>query len=524
MMLPDPRDYQLPHDTFRENQFNSLEWCINLKGVGIISSPVGSGKTAFARGVASRKRVIALSRTKVLQQENYGKMYGFDVLYGRGNYPCVHRDAAPWATAAECLFEEEMHKCPVALECPYLIQKDKAQGSMHAALNYAYWQTSWWPRKNPSKALFLDEAHLLSGIVRGWAGCTIREEQRREWGLPTFLEFGTSDMSPRDIYNWLNKCILILRNTYDDLIRWKQPEKARKCQSLLLKLEHTKSALAISMDDWFVRSGRKARKNRRKEKVPGLVCKPLTARYHFPKQFIVSDSTVLMSATIGEPNQFAAELGIQNYYYHAVPSRFSPEARPVRVLDIPGLGYKNTKRNPGLWKYQADKITALIKSYPEGWIWLIHLQAKYKIFNLAKMLRTDDDLWDRVWVTPRGGTNTQMEAWSKRRITHSGTIILAWSWDEGVDLGEVHGNISADTPFPYLGDEYNKARMNYDKEEYKAETARRIEQRLGRNRRGYKEHYNLNGREPKVCAIACGNWRMIEEYFSNDFRASLVME
>jgi len=89
---PHPHDFDLPHDTWREGQLNSIQYLLERpdSSVTVLQAPTGSGKTSLSRAMAKKHSVTTLVRTKNLQVENYEHLYNFDVLFGRANYPCVH--------------------------------------------------------------------------------------------------------------------------------------------------------------------------------------------------------------------------------------------------------------------------------------------------------------------------------------------------------------------------------------------------------------------------------------------------
>jgi ATP-dependent helicase YprA (DUF1998 family) len=105
---------------------------------------------------------------------------------------------------------------------------------------------------------------------------------------------------------------------------------------------------------------------------------------------------VAMSATIGQPATFAKELGVTDYQFRVVPSRFSPERRPVHVLDVPNMSSKATEAD---FEHQADAIAEFIKRYPPGWCGLIHVTRKREEPLLCKRLARRG-LADRVWYVP----------------------------------------------------------------------------------------------------------------------------
>ena len=139
MTHSDPRFWGLPHDEFRPHQLESIRWVLDTEGFGLLEAPTGSGKTGIAAATAKVGRTIAVCRTKNLQRVNYGDMYGAAVVFGKGNYRCVHGDN-PRASAAECLYQGKSMdaECRCSGRCPYLLAKWKALRADFASLNYAY--------------------------------------------------------------------------------------------------------------------------------------------------------------------------------------------------------------------------------------------------------------------------------------------------------------------------------------------------------------------------------------------------
>ena len=159
-----PNEYGLDHEEFRPGQYEAIQIAqgMNDNDIFILEAPTGSGKTAVARAMSSTG-VTALCRTKALQISNYRDTYGFDALFGKGNYPCALNSGL---SAGSCAFADVgMYKCPSLGSCEYMQAKEIAKTSSHRSLNYAYWLTARWPKKDPTDYVFLDEAHLLSDIV-----------------------------------------------------------------------------------------------------------------------------------------------------------------------------------------------------------------------------------------------------------------------------------------------------------------------------------------------------------------------
>ena len=243
-----------------------------------------SGKTSLIAALAKKDSVTALCRTKNLQVENYQNSYGFDIMFGKGNYDCVHPLRIDLNTHADtCPFAEGgMHKCPVAENCSYLNAKRIAMRSKQRSLNYAYYLSARWPRIESlaSNILALDEAHELSDIVLEWAGLSINQKAKQKWNLPEFPAISGSSSSilmnnnPVELaQEWLLKASKHLTSIYNKLSNNHQisffmsdisdgndsesennSRKLKQCESLLRKVDATISALANNPNDWYIKS------------------------------------------------------------------------------------------------------------------------------------------------------------------------------------------------------------------------------------------------------------------------------
>jgi len=529
-----PADYDLPssHTDWREHQLESIEWCEAQTGAAIVEAPTGSGKTSYAKAVSQSRSVVALVRTKSLQAGNYRDTYGAEILFGRGNYDCTHPDNLG-ATCADCLYEESMHRCPYSNRCKYLLAKAKCKASPFVALNYPYWMTSKSWRDDPPQALLLDECHNLEAIITDWCGCTITEKDRVEWFLPDFPRI--SGRRPNAMFitelqhdpaevaiDWLRDVWKVMDRACKAL-KGGDKKRLRKAENIRRKVEVTGQALRQCSDDWFLRSGPAALKFG-KEQRPGFAAKPLTAKYHFPHYFLNGHATIAMSATVGDPGTFSEELGIPDYVFRSVPSRYPPEARQVHALDVPSMGRKATDKD---FEHQADAIAKAILSCPRMWSGLIHVTRKREAKLLADRLARRG-LGDRIW--PMDGwdgvyvpTDGQVAAWDNRKKRVPGSLCITWSLWEGFDGTSEKINIVAKVPWPYLGDEYEKAKLHYSGRLYHQRTAWQLEQGLGRTRRGRDEDYDLSEVQGYV-AIADGSWPRVKKYVSQALRESLTLD
>ena len=539
-----PRAYGLSHESWRTNQFESVQWALAMADnndflkhdVGITQQVVGSGKTGFARALASRYSVVALCRTKNLQSTVYAQ-YGFDVLFGRGSYPCVHEYAEEGDTCDTCLYDHEgMDKCPYAHECLYIQAKRRAKSNGRASLNYSYYLTAQWPKDNPRVYLVCDETHLISDIVLGWVGCQLGAKDVRDWNLssPPVIDY-SEGMSLFHTHDPCQQAVIYLRECINSINRqlaslskhlksqYNGPTVKKRIahgQNLLRSILATVQAIQTNAAEWYIRSGSGVIKGRNGPET-GFLAKPLTARYHFGSLFLHSPITILMSGTIGNVETFATELGLKDYQFRSVPSNFPPEVRPIQVLDVPHLNYKSGEKEYG---QQADAIAKAILECPKDWSGIIHVTRKREGPLLAERL-AHRGLQDRVYVTPEGSTDAQMAAWTERKKEcngkYGGQLVISWSMFEGVDLLDERICISAKVPYPDTSDPYEKARQAYSNSFYSQRSAWSLAQSLARTRRGFREDYDFDGKKEQLVAIADGSWTRLRKYLDQDFLDSI---
>ena len=535
LVVPDdvhPRFFDLPHDKWREGQLDSIKYLLDRPdgSVTVLQAPTGSGKTSLSRAMARHMSVTTLVKPKNLQVENYGNLYAFDVLFGRGNYPCVHPQRSSLDdTAAECLYEGMMDECEYVGECPYLVRKREVQRSKKRSLNYSYFLTAAWPHqsKQATKYLFLDECHNLPDETLEFISCTIREGERIRWRLP---EFPSCYDSSRDSINtclkWMESAIGILMIEMGKLKEsedsYSKSQKS-KAERLVAKLAQTCTAIHISQDDWYVRSGQRALSYDGAQ-TSGLIVKPLTARYHFSKLFLgIYLRTILMSATIGNYVDFCDELGIEDYEFHLVKNQWWPEQRPVHVLDVPSMGQSATEASR---VKHAEVMAKTINDLPHDWSGVIHVTSWKHAWDLKARL-TKAGVVNRLFIPDRGGTNKQMAQWNEVKRKGKGMLVITPSMNAGVDLLEERICIIAKVPFPFfMQGTYEWERMMYSNRFYRWQTASDLEQRCGRTRRGRSEDYDDQWNVRGYVAIADGSFRKmgLAKSCSVDFVDSLVYD
>lgn len=501
-----------------------------------MESATGSGKSTWPTAIGHDYKTIVLTETKALQSQ-YSDIYDFSKVTGRNNHPCVHPDRLfSDATAEDCLFGTSMHKCPVATDCNYLIQKEIAKESMRAVLNYHYFQLVGNRRYGtsefiwPKEFLFLDEAHSLAKSTVDFYSVEIKDRHKGWYGLPGFPEI-TPGMPERLRHDralgWIrdSDAIVAKRVTTlkDDIrcahgAREKQGliKELRRAERIRMRFRLVLRAIENIPDDWFVKSDR-----------GGFLAKPLTARHIFPAMYLsdVQANVVLMSATIGDFGAFTEELGIVDYEAKVVPSRFPPETRPILVPKCPRMSSKATMDD---FELQADIIARLIGEAPEEWGGIILVTRKVEAALLRDRLARRG-LGSRVWAAPgHDGTYTptdeQIAEWEQRKRRVPNSLMITWSHWTGFDGTDERICIAAKAPYLPWGSpgSYDEAWRAYSMDRYRYAAAVTLTQGLGRTRRGRETDYDVDGRNGLVAVVDGSFDGRVKSMMGSDIAESLV--
>lgn len=519
----------LPHPLNRPNQSEAYQAMMMNSDAKFITLklPTGSGKTALAAQCATEgNKTLALVLTKSLQYQ-YAGPYQFANLMGKGNYDCQQLgqmadmfDEGKQITADICAVPKEM-KGECNLQCPYPLARQEFVDSIAGVTNYTKFvtdrgivhTTEYQQGFNP-EYLFLDEAHQLSDIVVNFAGSTY--SWKSKWLLehcqPILIDVDDINlptaMAQREAldiaYRWLGDLLDSLKarpaihpSKKGDLKKWLWWKRLKD------KVDITLEAMRIEPDCWFVHGDEW-----------GLTIKPLTGRFHFRSTFDKADKIIMMSATIQKLDILS--LGITEFDYLAFPSSFPPQDRPVHDLKTPRITWKSSKQDI---EQQHKIIASVFQSNSDYWNGLVHYPSKAKTWDGAELLAryTRRPVWtpDKSMSTDEAWAN-----WVEFEANNTGAICCAWAFDTGVDGKNININITAGVPYPNFGDRYEKARFDYSPKEARIRVANTIEQQMGRNRRGFNEHYGPDAN--KFNGIADGKWTRLKSAFDRDFIRSVV--
>jgi Rad3-related DNA helicase len=486
--------YQLSHPLDRPGQQAAFDWLMSTnKKFLIVCAPTGSGKSAWAAAASIENRVIVLTETKSLQTTNYRGIYNFNVLTGKANYLCEDEENKKlfW-TAFDCGNPE--------CECPYNRQVTKCLNSNRVSLNYAkYLMSGSFVEDYEPDILFLDEAHNLDKIVTEYIGLTI--EWSNEFIQRRTVPKERMQLNFREAMTYFNQVIVAVNQNKPprpEVRDRKQMDKWRRWKRLNQRIKTVESIISGGdLRDWYYEVDEKK-----------LLLKPLTAKYHFWRLFGKASKVILMSATI-KPS-IAEKLGIDDndFEYYEVLNPWPAPMRVVYDLGCPKMNYSCSDEDRDV---HARKIAAILSDRETG---TIHVSSKQQAYDLSDRLL---ELGVNTCFPTDGiGTDNQLQEWYNRR--KPGLYCIAWSFHEGVDLGDDDISITAKVPYPPIDEGYNYAKMQYDVSSYLQSAAYLVEQSCGRPRRGNREHYGSNG---KKVYIADGSWHRLKSRLSPEFRKAI---
>lgn len=488
----------------------------------LLEGPVGMGKTLYGRLVAQMlgARVNYICSTKPLQEQFYSDFSESKILKGRNNY----KAADSHLTCDKCNYKKEKG-CTLCIpfvredgtidarsskrKCPYQKAKAAAQAAECSVLNTQYFlvanQFGAAGYDNQAGALGFDpQAKISHGFAH--RGVSIFDEaDELEKSLMGFIELviGTkilehfeetppatsSRWSKRS--EWLNGLAEKLRDyiseqTGDSIEEDEDEDPFLKlCRETLGRILDVKEDIeklsdrtAEDQEPWVyeVRD--------EKDKGKTATFKPVrVGKYGNKYLFCHSLINIVMSGTVLTPDQFAADIGLENFEFIRVESTFPAERRPVFVRPVASMNYKNKADS---MPRVAKECLEIRKKYPGRM--LIHT-VSYELTRFLQSYFSEHgfDVISYVNASERDHAIHQL------RRTKDG-ILLAPSMDRGVNLKDDLCRIVVipKIPFPSLGDKQISRRSRQPTKQegevwYRSSTLRTIIQMTGRGMRHEKD-------------------------------------
>lgn len=445
-MIPSPRDpifgpLPLPghfHE-FRENQWFAIqetkERFESGDDVVFLEAPTGSGKSLIGETVRRLFELDALycCTTKALQDQFKDNFEYGQVLKGRSNYLTelgnVNEFGQPhdrsWSaiTCADCTYDPkkgECNWCGIFSFCPFQVAKRRAREAQLAILNTSLFLNDAQHSQNFNKRglVIIDEADLLEEELMGQVEVDITPSRLEKLGIspPRYRTkqetwkpwIGEVAIPNLDVY------VAGLPKPWEEKLSARDVKELNACRNLRRSLRMIEHELEYGgwvydgQDDGHV-IFRPVRVHRWGEKMI----------WPHGKKFL------LMSATILSADLMADELGLYlPYAMVTVPSSFDPANRPIYVVPIANMSFKNKERG---YEDMIGGVRAVLERHPRERV-LVHTVS----YELARFLRARLDDLDRPLITYTSSQDKGRALLEYKR--KAGAVLFAPSMGRGVDL------------------------------------------------------------------------------------------
>ena len=495
----------------------------------ILEAPTGSGKSIIAMICSlvlerDKKRGYILTSELALQDQynsdffRYGLNWG--CIKGAGNYQCaVNFQPFP---SGDCRLRKLSYKQAEELECfgecGYLQNRGKSINSAVSLLSYSYaliqrnyvedqcLKKGETPPFQKRDFVFCDEAHSLIDIVQGHFAPRFNQslidaikfldtfQQKNGYGSNQISSPVNSVLFLMEYEDDKSKIADNLKSLFDYLLiqlqknavmseaiskkfdNWNNiPADYRKAIS---SAEFTKDAFCKVDDflkiinnvgaDKMVKTVNITNKDSN-EIVLNCVEEGYMVDKHFSQRF---GFKILMSATIGSPKYFMNAIGSKNVRFNRIRSHFDFTKSPIYFMQNNRVTYKSLEEvTPKLVKY-VSKI--LDEHYDKPGI--IHSGS----YSLAKKLWMLLPGKHKARVKLYEGSSEKMAAVES---LSSNTVVMGPSLTTGLDLKDdlSRMQIFLKVPYPSLGNNFVKEKMNYYPDWYRWTAVIQILQGVGRS-------------------------------------------
>jgi Rad3-related DNA helicase len=456
----------------------------------ILEAATGTGKSVIGYTVSRvmfRLQEIAsstiLTKTKSLQEQYSSsiKLNDRKIIHSiksAKNYLCnVDPSSSTYYAGPGCI----KNKCPKIKICQYVLHKKLYDASIPGITNYNYYIEN---KTIAKEFLICDEAHNVEDIL-----CTYSTlELDREFLLDLYrfmdLELGFGVNNTLKYFDQLKQSVdilpVVLTNLYNDLLQVNnvlspyleedmENSLSKSMESRIRKFSEEISSylskiriVTNNLDNTWVKS------------VEGSILryKPVFANLLLSALTKDNNKFVLfMSASIGDPHEYARTLGIKNYGHLSLPSVFPIENRQVHLVQLPGM---NSSNKDEVLPVYLNVVNKLMDKFPND-RGIIHCVS----FELGEAIYKACNRGNRIYLHRRGET-LDVEDFVSRG---SNKIIVSPSSTEGIDLPDELSRfqIVFKLPFPYLGDPWIRAKMDLIPGWYERVTMNALLQACGRS-------------------------------------------
>ncbi len=490
-----------PFKTPRKEQIQCINFALNKFEEGrkfvILEAPLGIGKSAIAVTISNylyAKNNTANASYIVTTQKILQDQYMRDFPYlanitAKQNYQCIHRVAGVTCdmglTMAKVLLKNKYALTSYMDTCVYRKDKKNFDESPVSLTNLAFFLSHADNDIKPRQLLVVDECHNIESVVTDFAALSFSKYFVEETlKIPFPVKYG---MTIENFVKWIKEVYAVKLS--DSFLSLDSKVNSMQSQSYLESNSGVGSMKKLEDYKRKIEQISVGLKNFNKNEWVMTVTptqdfvsiKPIFAdKYTNNMLFKMADKVLMMSGTILDKNTFCKNIGIkpEDAEFISLDSPFPIKNRPVFEVPIGSMGRKSIDST--LPKMVATIVELLKEHKDEKGI--IHCHT----YKIAKYI-SDNIKDDRLLFH---SSDDRIDALNFHIQSKEPTVLVSPSFTEGVDLtGKLSRfQIIVKMPFPFLGDNYVKEKMDRVGNWYNWQTLKTVIQASGRSIRDYDDY------------------------------------
>lgn len=515
MPLHDYRSY-FPFKEIRREQKEAIEFAIDSYESGkkyvLLELGTGTGKSAIGITIArylennfptikdengdSLTGAYVLTTQKILQ-EQYVRDFGpgsklpvLRTIKSSSNYTCSFYDDQSCAESKMLLSRlaknlsgtEFQNHC--TKQCQYSQEKQEFIDSSVSITNFSYFlaETSYSGKLGSRGLLVIDEAHNVESEV----GRFIEVSFSEKFSNDVLKITPPKSQDQKSIFDWIKTSYLKSLKKYSEKLEStlkKNTTSLNKCKDAsknyeMIQKHQEKVEKFIEVynpKSWVMNLEKKLYSQGKTTNIMSrfefktVDVSPYCEKHLFSK----APKILMMSATIVDKDIFCESIGLKpsDVAYMKKHSPFSDENRPIHFMPV---GSMSKNKIDSTLPILVEAIKLLLDKHKEekGIIHTVNYKiSKYLIDSIKsdRLLSHDVSNRDKILKDHINSENP--------------TVLISPSMMEGVDLSDnlSRFQIICKVPFPYLGDEVVKKRLEKNETWYSYATAKSLIQSLGRS-------------------------------------------
>jgi ATP-dependent DNA helicase DinG len=488
----------MPDNAPRRSQMETFDWIESLSPhikYILLEMPVGGGKSPVGLTISAWMNQgygssFILTPQKVLQKQ-YEDSFSDKVLfsmYGKSNYHCKGKDVS-------C--ESGATIKPKCKECPQRTAFQRAIISNNLVLNYSLAMLYFMhvDKIEPRNLMIMDECHNLETQLVNFTTLDVSEYMCERMKKIKYKEPANITEAHAWIKDEYLPCV-------DEYIMELQ-EEVRRIEHFT---EHNPNMKLTKTDESTLKTNIMFKRHRDKiidvteqevkELVKTYVLIPSKGKFSLKELYgknafnnimkPMADKFLFMSSTILNKDGFCADLGInpEETAFLSLESEFAPENRPVIYSPKAKMNYGwDTDKRKGDRERMIEGIRNALETHSDV-SGIIHTGS----FKMSKWII--DELYHHTahniihhnpYDGMRGNRDDAIDDYM-RSAKAQPTLLISPSITEGLDLKDEIGRfaIFAKVPYPSLGDNWIKRRMEISSNWYQRQTLKEIIQGSGR--------------------------------------------